>query len=273
MNETYYTINRKYNKEIEDIKNNIVKKYGTEPTICYFYYLWNAVDYIGEEQVRKSFESIKGQGNEIIVGDYSSSDGTPKIAKEYGFKVINVEKTKGILFHESKVENGIIFNSKSNFIVDLDVHSQFPPNMDNICKDLLEKNDERKTIVILRGLMKNRDGMLNREFSSASYSLAYRPYYYEARGIDERTYYMFGTSHYVISLLLDVYNLKFYDFTLDNIVHNYHIPRKREMFRNVFKVNNINQKHHESINFGRSLTNPLKKNFLEGIKQVHNSYW
>ncbi|GAF70200.1 unnamed protein product, partial [marine sediment metagenome] len=74
-------------------KREIVEKYGIEPTICYYYYLWNAVDYVGEKTVRESFESMRGQGDEIIVGDYSSTDGTPEIAKEYGFKVINVETT------------------------------------------------------------------------------------------------------------------------------------------------------------------------------------
>ena len=31
---------------IEDIKKEIVKEHGKEPTITFFYYLWNAIDFV-----------------------------------------------------------------------------------------------------------------------------------------------------------------------------------------------------------------------------------
>ena len=59
---------------IEDIKKQIVEKYNIEPTICFFYYLWNAIDYVGRANVKESFDSISGLGDEVIVGDYSYND-------------------------------------------------------------------------------------------------------------------------------------------------------------------------------------------------------
>ena len=38
-----------YIKEMNERKQRIVKEYGKEPNIKYFYYLLNAVDYTGEE--------------------------------------------------------------------------------------------------------------------------------------------------------------------------------------------------------------------------------
>ena len=52
-----------YTKEMNERKQRIVEEYGKEPNIKYFYYLLNAVEYTGEENLRKSFESIKGQGD------------------------------------------------------------------------------------------------------------------------------------------------------------------------------------------------------------------
>ena len=38
--------------EMNKRKQKIVKEYGTDPTICYFHYLYNAVNYIGEKNLR-----------------------------------------------------------------------------------------------------------------------------------------------------------------------------------------------------------------------------
>ena len=80
---------------------------------------------------KSHFESIKGQGNEIIVGDYSSTDNTKDIAKEYGFKVVKIRKNKNYKFAESKIRNKIIRETKCNFLVDLNANVEYPKNTRN----------------------------------------------------------------------------------------------------------------------------------------------
>lgn len=254
---------------ITERKKKIVEKYGTEPTITYFYYLWNAVDYVGEKSVRDSFESIKGQGN-VIVGNYSSTDNTKKIAEEYGFKVVDIEKSEGILLHESKIVNKVIFESKSNFLVDLNVHTIYPNNTNEFFTNWLKDGDVTKHQLVARGLMHKSDGTLERIYSASC--LFYKPYLIEARGFDERTYYGLGTTPYVISLLLDVYKLIWDDRPLD-MVHSFHKNVKWPYIKEKFKITNSSDDHVLSTQFGESLIDELVYNFGEGVKQVKNSYW
>jgi len=258
---------------IEQKKRRIVRRYGVAPTICYFYYLWNAVDYAGEEMVRKSFESIRGQGNEIIVGDYGSTDETVNIAKEYGFKVIDVEKTPDILFHDSKIANKIIKESKSNFLVDLNIHVEYTKNMDEFFKSWISANNVKRKCLVARGLFQRPDGKLVRKYTASC--LFYRPYLLEARGIDERTYYGKGTTHYTLCLLLNVYKLIFDNIPLD-IVHKYHTQIKTSIWRNVFKFGNsksIGRKHKQNMVFAERVISSLEKNFDRHVNRVRNSYW
>jgi len=257
-------------QKIEERKAKIVEKYGTEPTICYHYYLWNAVDYVGEKVVRESFESIKGQGDEIIVGDYSSTDNTPQIAEEYGFKVVNVEKTEGILFHESKIVNKVVFESKSNFIVDLNIHTTYPKNMDKFFRNWLQNNDITKKQLAARGLLYTRNNKIERRYSASM--LVYKPFLLEARGYDENTYYSFGTTPYALSLILNFYKLVWDNQPLD-MVHKFHGNLKFPSLKNVFKVGEMGRAHKLSTEHGESLIDKLIDNFDEGIKQVKNSYW
>ena len=186
---------------IENMKKEIVEKYGKEPTVTFFYYLWNAIDYVGRKNVKESFDSISGQGEEVIVGDYSSDDGTPELAKECGLKVITVEKTPGITFHESKINNKIIHNTKSNFVVDLDVHTVYPKNITDIVKWNIEPKDIIKNQLVLRGLYCDGVGRRTAQFAHCSSGIIYRPYLLKARGFDERTYYGCGTTYYIIVII------------------------------------------------------------------------
>lgn len=238
-----------------------------EPTICYYYYLWNAIDCVGEDWLRESFESIKGQGDEIIVGDYSSDDGTPELAREYGFKVFNVEKTKGILFHTTKISNKVIFESKSNFIADLDIHITYPKNMDEIIRNWLNNNDITKKQLIIGGLWYKDNRIIRKAYNICNTAPIYRPYLLEARGYDERTYYGWGDSHYIVGLLKNVYKLEFDYVDTDDMVHKDHNSISRNRAKTIFNIYPSPKFNSESVRFGRSLVNKFN------VKKVVNSYW
>jgi len=271
------TFKRELTKIAKDIiskkKQKIVEEHGTEPTICYFFYLWNAVDYVGEVDLRKSFESIKGQGDEIIVGDYSSTDKTAEIAREYGFKVVNVEKEEGIVLAQSKIQNKIIKESKCNFMVEMDVHVEYPKNINNIIVEWLRNNDIRKKMLVLRGLWVNEQGELQREYSFGPAPVFYRHYFVEARGYDERTYMSYGGTHYGVALMQGVYGLEFDDKHVDNMIHKFHIPQKVKTLNDLFKVSDINESHVPATSFAISLIDKLRRNFEKGVRGVRNSYW
>lgn len=257
-------------KIMEEIKKNIIEKYGINSTICYYYYLWNAVDYVGEKNVRRSFESISGQGNEIIFGNYNSDDGTKEIAEEYGFKIINVNKKRDILLHESKIVNAIVSECKSDFICDLSIHVKYPKNMDEVFKEWLKTTDLTKKVLATRGLFCNPYNEIKRKYCASCY--IYKPYLIEARGYDERTTYGFGTTHYALCLLERVYGLTLDNLELD-MLHNYHTNKKFKRLKWVFKIHNINKTHLEAINFVDNIIAPLTWDFYEGVKKVKNSYW
>ena len=258
---------------MNEIKDRIIMKYGLKPTICYYYYLYNAVDYAGEEDLRKSFESIQGQGDEIIVGDYCSTDDTVKIAKEYGFKVVKVEKTPGIGLHMSKILNKIVKESKCNFVVDLDVHIEYPKDMTKVIKEWIQKNDIKTKILALRGRCINEMGALFTEWGFCSTLMSYRPFLLEARGYDERTWMGYGCTHYFLYLMNKVFNLSYSDVALPNMIHKFHKYKKIKAMRDVCNINNIWEAHMPSVRFGEGLASKLKNNFYEAVKDVRNSYW
>ena len=262
-----------YRIEMNKRKKRIVKEYGTEPTICYFYYLYNAVEYTGEEDLRKSFESIQGQGEEVVIGDYSSTDDTVKIAKEYGFKILNVEKTPSIGLHTSKIVNKISWETKCTFMMDLDVHIVYPKNMNDIVVKWIKENDITEKILALRGLWIDEKGELKAEWGFVTAVLTYIPYLIEARGHDERTYMGWGCGHYYLNLMEQIYNLSYNNITLDDMIHRYHIKEKTRASKDVLKINNMSEMYIPNILFARTLTNELKINFDEGVKKVKNSYW
>jgi len=260
---------------IEDIKKEIVNKYGLEPTITFFYYLWNAIDYIGRANVKESFESISGLGDEVIVGDYCSTDGTKELAQECGLRVIDVEKTPGITFHESKINNKIIHNSKSNFVVDLDVHTVYPKNIADIIKWNIEPCDITKKQLVLRGLYIDYDGRKRTEFAHCSSGIIYKPYLLECRGFDERTYYGCGTTYYILGIIEDIYKLEMDNIYVNTMIHRFHMGHKIKRWASTFNITiqNTYEKDKFSKHQANSCLQPLRNNFDEGRKKVVNSYW
>jgi len=260
---------------IEDRKKNIVEKYGLEPTITFFYYVWNAIDYIGRKNVKESFDSIRGQGDEVIVGDYSSDDGTKELAEECGLKVITVEKTPGITFHLSKVDNKVIHNSKSNFVVDIDIHTVFPKNFADIIKWNIESKDITKKQLVLRGLYCDWNGRRRVEFGHCSSAIMYKPYLLEARGLDERTWYGYGSTYYILGIIEDIYKLEWDNIYVDTMIHRFHMMEKIPRWANTFDitVQNTDEKDMFSRFQAINLLKPLKENFEYGVKTVVNSYW
>ncbi len=260
---------------IEERKKEIVEKYGREPTVTFFYYLWNAIDYVGRKNVKESVDSISGKGDEVIVGDYSSDDGTKELAEECGLKVISVEKTPGITFHESKINNKVIHNTKSNFVVDLDVHTVYPRNITDIVKWNIEPHDITKEQLVLRGLYDDGFGRRNVAFAHCSSGIIYRPYLLDCRGFDERTYYGCGTTYYILGIIEYIYRLKMYDIYVDTMIHRYHMGHKIKRWANTFDitVNNTHNKDKQSKDLANTCLQPLIDNFDVGIKKVVNSYW
>lgn len=260
---------------IEERKKEIVEKYGIDPTICFHFYLWNAINYIGEKNVRQAFESIRNQGDEIIVGDYSSTDGTKELAEEYGFKVVSVEKTPGITLHESKIVNRVVKESKSNFLVDLDIHTVYPKDMGKFIKDWIVRSDITKKVLAVRGLFIDHYGSLIRQYAHSSSCAIYRPYLLRARGYDETTYYGYGTTYYALGLLLDVYKLTFDNQNKDDMIHRFHMREKVRTWALDFDIteNNCNYKNKISEEIAITLLKRLHKDFDIGVKEVKNSYW
>ena len=268
-----WTGKKVYREKMNKRKRRIVKKYGTEPTVCYYHYLYNAVEYVGEENLRKSFESIKGQGDEVIVGDYSSTDDTVKIAKEYGFKIVSIPKTPGIGFYTSKLVNKITQETDCTFMIDLDVHMTYPKNMNDIVVKWIKENDITKKILALRGWWLDRNGKLKKEWGFATIVMSYKPYLLEARGYDERSYFGWGCGHYYLNLMEQIYNLSYDNVILDDMIHKYHIPEKTRASKEVIGLGNMSELYIPNILFARTLTNELKKDFDKGVKNVKNSYW
>ena len=260
---------------IENRKKLIVDKYGREPTICFFYYLWNAIDYVGRNNVEESFRSISGKGDEVIVGDYSSDDGTKELAEECGLKVITVEKTPGITFHESKINNKVIHNTKSNFVVDLDVHTVYPKNITDIVKWNIESHNITKEQLVLRGLYNDGFGRTIVAFAHCSSGIIYKPYLLESRGYDERTYYGCGTTYYILGILQDIYKLGIHDIYVDTMIHRFHMRDKIARWASTFDITiqNTYEKDNWSKHLAKSCLQPLKENFDNGRKNVVNSYW
>jgi len=260
---------------IENRKKQIIEKYGLEPTVTFFYYLWNAIDYVGRKNVKESFDSIRGQGDEVIVGNYCSNDGTKELAQECGLKVIDVEKTPGITFHESKINNKIIHNSKSNFVVDLDIHTIYPKNITDIVRQNIRRKDISKKQLVLRGLYCEGNGRRRVEFAHCSSAIIYRPYLLEVRGFDERTYYGCGTTYYILGILEDIYKLKMDNIYVDTMIHRFHMAHKIKRWASTFNITiqNTVEKDLFSRHKASNCLKPLRQSFEDGRKHVKNSYW
>lgn len=257
--------------DINRIKKKLLQKYGREQSICFYYYLYNVVDYCGEKKVRKSFKSIKGQGDEVILGCYLPTDKTEALAKEYGFKVVKIEKDNRNNFPESKIRNKIIINTKCNFVVSLNINVVYEKGFDKTIKKWLSKNDVRSFALKIRYKFESANGSIGRRAYGFSY-VFYRPYLLYARGYDERTSYAAGSQKYGVSLLQNIYKLRTKIYNSE-MYHSYHNDVKIPMLRKFFPNVSIMQLRRNRNNVVSSIINSIAKNFERGVRSVKNSYW
>lgn len=261
----------RYGKDAERTKKLIVEKYGLKPTITYYYYSVNPIQYAGEENVRKSLESICDQGD-IVIGDYGSTDGIRELAKEYNVRIIDVEKTPNIFFHESKISNKITFKSEGNFLCYLNFNIVYPKNMASFCKNWLKTHDIKREILKLIGGIYQLDGSLVPRKGMSVSSLIYRPYLLHARGYDERTSYHRGTTEYAVCLLNGFYKLRWntYDFDLR---HRYYTHDEKVAYLKGKSNRLVANKNVGSV---MDIVGNLFNNFgsrMQPFKNVVNSYW
>jgi len=255
---------------IERRKTKLVRRYGKVPTICYYYYLWNVVDYCGEERVRQSFNSIKGRGNEVIVGIYDPKDNTKKIAEEYGFKVVVADKDPNFVFAESKIRNKVIFESESNFLVPLNINVEYPRKFHRYIVDWIKNNNIKGSRLKLRCKFRSSDGKIRKNYGFST--LFYKPFLIEARGYDERTSYGCGSQLYGVKLLNDIFKLTPIVARL-NMVHKFHNNFKMPMVGKIYPNidHDTRRKHVRKLIY--ILIHGIMDDFKTGVKKVKNSYW
>jgi hypothetical protein len=256
--------------DIDKLKQYIIRKHGKEPTICYYYYLWNVIDYSGEDRVRESFDSVYDQGDEVIIGDYSSKDGTKKIAKEYNFKVLNIKKDENYKFAESKIRNRVIKNSKSNFIVPLNINVKYPVKMTDFITNWISNNTITKKYLKLRYKFESYDGSINGFYGFSS--VFYKPFLYYARGYDERTEYGTGSQFYGVALMDRVYKLRVRAYYID-MIHKYHNDIKVPKLKEIFLSDDKKIRRNNTRKMIETLMSNFEESFLYGIENVQNSYW
>lgn len=256
---------------IHQKKNRIVREHGLEPTICFYYYLYNVVDYCGEKIVRESFDSIKGQGDEVILGCYLPTDKTEEIAKEYGFKVVKIGKDDRNNFPESRIRNKVIINTKCNFVVPVNINVVYNENIGDVIRNWIAHNDIRRFTLKVRYNFESVDGEIGRKRYGFSH-VSYRPFLLYVRGYDERTSYAAGSQKYGVRVLRDVLNLKIHVHNSDNY-HRYHnhikLPKLRELFPNT-TVAMLKARRGRIVD---ALIRELGSNLDTNIQNVKNSYW
>lgn len=279
---------------MEKRKNKIIRQNGIEPTITYYYYTYNVIDYAGKEVVKSSFESLSGQGEEVVVSDYGFDQKTKDLAEECGLKYIWCEKDKGITFNESKVRNNVINQTDSNFLVDWNVHVEAPNDLNEKLIEWINEERVKKWMPHIRYLWIGDPDYYDdperikeikekgRKYHSFA-CLAYVPLLRDIRGYDERTHFCAGSQKYGVKIMADVYNVRTKDYLTGKtdmkynipegsmvFAHKYHHDYKLPMRNKCFKETKRDSSPQKVID---EIRNAMNKDFLEGRKLVHNSYW
>lgn len=251
---------------IEKRKRKLVDAYGDAPTVSFYYYTWNVVDYAGEKRVRESFESIAEQGDEVVIGMYAPQDSTASIAEEYAIKPMLVKKeSKDIWdFPESKVRNKVIINTDCNYVIALNINVVYDSNLGKRVKRWISKNSVLDKMLRIRYRYHGKDGDKNKQYGKSQ--VFYRPYLLEARGYDERTGYATGSQRYAGLLMRRVFKLQKINWDT-KMVHKYHNQIKTQALQDMTL--------HRSG--ARKLTDRLHAAFQEDfdttVKYIRNSYW
>ena len=238
-----------------------------EPKITYVYYCYNVISQRGESTIRSSFDSIKGQSDDIIVIDHDSEDNIKEIVEEYGFRYFNVPKTENIYCHHSKMMNKSIIEAKYDLFTQLEADIIYPNNLSMYITSFYQKHNPKKISLFIRCFY-DIDGALYPTKTYQRYSGALRmfwkPYLIEGRGIDERC--TFGnSSKYQLCLMRDVFNCTQKEAKNYFLIHRDHPPqqgKQTEYEKQMFK----------KMNFKNRLF-LLSKDLKKHRKNVVNSYW
>ncbi|MEE9439558.1 MAG: sulfotransferase domain-containing protein [Saprospiraceae bacterium] len=243
-----------------------VKEPETNEGVTYVYPTINMIKQRGEQWVRDSFESLKGQSDDIIVVDYSSSDNIEEIAKEYGFRFFNIEKTPGFYFHMSKMFNKAVIESKYDYFVRVTPDCVYPKGLTKRILKFYKGRDPNKFILCFEytntvPITRKRRGR----------SLAYyKPLLIKARGWDERTSYFMKEHVYGQQLMYKVFKLKLQNSSI-KLLHREH-PKKTtdvKVQNEIFPPDLVKQANRVFKNF----LPKLATNIDRYVVNVQNSYW
>lgn len=267
---------------IEQRKKKLIKKNGTKPTVTFYYYCYKVVDYAGEKRVRKSFESIADQGEEVVVSDYGYDKKTEDLCKEYGITYIWCEKDENVGFNESKVRNNVIRHCKTNFIVDLNINVEYPKNTITFIRRIIKQLNHAKERVILRykwigettiytnvNKIRKIKSSTNRNFYGFA-QILYVPFLINMRGYDERTHFCAQSQKYGMEIFQKVWKIKHTARNDLNLVHKYHNDFKLDTVQKINRNTTIDYKYGNVV---KKLRKAFQKNFKNGRKLVQNSFW
>ena len=244
------------------INDNIktYKRLYPQKGVTYAYDVMNIVKLRGEKWVRDSFNSLKGQSDDIIVIDYCSTDNIKALAKEYGFRYFNIEKTPDQYYHTTKMKNKSIIEAKYDLYFGVTPDIIYHKDTTKTILDFYGKHDMNKECLILQA---KKD---NTEFRSPM-MVHNRNLLLKARGVDERiTFY--GNEHsYINNISLQIFKLTpTYIYEPLNLWHR---PHKREYVG----IGINDQKQVDCRMFSNDRIRLLSANFEQEVKDVVNSYW
>lgn len=237
--------------------------------ISYSYHTYNMVKQNGEKFVRESFESLKGQSDDIMVIDYSSDDNIEEITGDYGFRFFKVDKVKGVPYHDAKLYNKAIYESKYDLFVTVNQDVVYDKDLTKFFLEWYEKNGHKKYFLMLKPKQEFENKTVGGHYGR--FGLYYRPLLLKIRGCDERTYVrggsVMGAHRYMILIMLKVYGLELL-YIIKNI-HKWHPQRELTRYPNVDIRKALGVGEWTSLKQIAS----INKNFDEGVKRVVNSYW
>ena len=258
-------------RKMMKLKNELIKKNGIIPSICYYYYLLNVVDYAGEDIVRESFSSLANQDAEVIVACYRPTDNTKKLCEEFGFKYLYVEDEPNISFAESKMRNKVIATTKANFVIPVNINVKYCEDLTEGIKSWIKRNDIKRHALCIRYKFQEPDGSIKDRMYGFSY-VFYRPYLIHARGYDERTYYAAGSQRYGARLIKDIFELRPKVY-VSNMFHKYHNNRKLVKFRLMYPDKTTQQLKRQAKRIVAKMIPELKADYFKNRHLVKNSYW
>jgi len=239
----------------------------TKPKISFGFMCKNIIINRGYDQVDKSFASIYGQSNDIIVVDNDSEDAKElqNLCKKYKFRYFNVHSNPKYnwKFDISKVSNKIVLESKHDIFVRLTPDIIYPNNFAYYISSFFEVNDPKKNFIGFRFANVRSDGSVNKVWSLIW--TGYRPYFIKTRGWDERMSYFLIEDIYAHAIMLYVYGCKRHIPKHLYLKHIQHKGGKRDPKKKRLEML-------RKWDWARQM-DLLKKNVNKYRKMVENSLW